>query len=338
MAFSAAEFQIGKLQLAPVYVEATLVNGVLNLALSNTGIYRGKANGLLTLDVSGDVARQSLNLNLDSVRALPLLSEIAGFRELDGTMQGKIDVRTSGASQHTMMANLAGSVDLLFRDGEIRGINIAQMARNLTQSTLNGWHEDKKEKTDLTELSGLFKIAAGVATTDNLKLLGPLVRVNGTGNADVAAKTLQFKFDTKLVMSLEGQGGPDNPIGFGVPVMVTGKWDSPQIYPDVAGILDHPDAAYAKLHELGLGLFGNNGGTGGNSFLKDLGNLLNNKGGQAPAPTDKQPPPQDNQTKESQTIISKPNEPRPQDAKPEDTGPQDSKSTIDKILKDILGK
>jgi AsmA protein len=239
-------------------------------------------------------------------------------------------------------------VDLLFQDGEIRSINIAQMVRNLTQGTLNGWQENKTEKTDLTELSGLFKINAGVATTDNLKLFGPLVRVNGGGNADLSAKTLQFKLDTKLVMSLEGQGGPDNPIGFGVPVMATGNWASPQIYPDIAGILDHPDAAYAKLRELGVGLFGNSGGTTGNSFLKDLGNLFNNKVDQAPAPSDKQPPPQDNQTKESQTNSENRNGPLPnsvqpnnsqnENSKPKDTGTQDAVPTIDKILKGILGK
>jgi AsmA protein len=348
LAFSATEFHAGKLSVAPVYVEAALVNGVLDLALSNTGIYGGKANGLLTLDVSGELSRQSMHLNLDGVRALPLLSTVADFRELDGTMRGKIDVSASGASERAMMANLAGTVNLLFQDGEIRNINIAQMVRNLTRSTLNGWQENKKEKTDLTELSGLFKIDAGVATTDNLKLFGPLIRVNGTGNADLSAKTLQFKLDTRLVMSLEGQGGPDNPIGFGVPVMVTGSWDSPKIYPDMAGILDHPDAAYAKLRELGIGLFGNSGGTTGNSFLNDLGNLLNNKVDQAPAPSDKQPRPQDNQTKESHTNSENQNGPLPdsaqpnnsqsQNAKPKDTGAQDAVPTIEKILKDILGK
>jgi AsmA protein len=244
-------------------------------------------------------------MNLNGVRALPLLSTFADFRELDGTMRGKIDVQATGASQRAIMSTLGGTVDVLFQDGQIRNMNVAQMVRTLAQNTLNGWQENKAEKTDLTELSTLFKLDSGRATTDNLKLLGPLIRVNGAGTADLAAKTLHFKLDTKLVMSIEGQGGAADPVGFGVPVMVDGKWGSPRIYPDMAGILENPDVAYAKLRDLGVGLFGNNNdksATGADSFVKGLGNLFGNQGSdhkdsQAPAAGDKQSQPQDTQSK-----------------------------------------
>jgi AsmA protein len=148
----------------------------------------------------------------------------------------------------------------MVQDGEIRSVNVAKMIRSLAASTLSGWQENKAEKTDLSQLSAFFRIDSGQATTDNLRLLGPLVRVTGSGTADVAAKTLQFKIDPKLVLSLEGQGGAIDPLGLGVPVVVQGSWAAPRIYPDMAGILDNPDAAYAKLRELGAGLFGT--GTG----------------------------------------------------------------------------
>jgi AsmA protein len=38
--------------------------------------------------------------------------------------------------------------------------------------------------------------------------------------------------------------------------VIEGPWVEPRIYPDIAGILNNPDAAYAKLWELGQGLFG----------------------------------------------------------------------------------
>ena len=215
---SAAEFQAAKLRLAPIYAELVLVNGVLDLALSNTGIYGGKGNGLIGLDVSGELPRQSLHLKLDGVHALQLLSTLADFGELDGTMTGEIDVHASGESQRAMISSLAGSVEMLVQDGEIRSVNIAQVVRDLTQSTLSGWQRNEAKKSDLTQLSGVFKIDAGIIKTDNLKLFGPLVRVNGAGTVDLSAQTLQFKLDPKLVMSLERQGGPANPIGFGVPV------------------------------------------------------------------------------------------------------------------------
>jgi AsmA protein len=86
-----------------------------------------------------------------------------------------------------------------------------------------------------------------------------------------------FRVEPKLVMTTEGQGRTSDPVGFGIPVMITGAWSQPRIYPDMAGVLDNPDAAYAKLREMGKGLFGPDGA--------GLGNILNSFGlGGAAAP------------------------------------------------------
>jgi AsmA protein len=283
IAFSASELNVSTLHFAPVSLEASLSNGLLKVDISKLGLYGGSAEGILILDASGLAPQQTIRMNLSGVRALPLLSELAHFQEIDGTMKAKIEARAVGTSQRDVMSTLSGSVDVLFQDGEIRHVNVAQLVRRLTQNVLSGWQEDKAGKTDLTELSALFRIDSGRATTDNLRLVGPLVRVNGTGAAYLAEKTLQFKLDTKLVLSLEGQGGAVNPVGFGVPVMVEGKWGSPRIYPDMAGILENPEAVYEKLRALGIGLFGKSRGdeksaTEAGSSMHGLGGLLGGQG------------------------------------------------------------
>ncbi len=94
------------------------------------------------------------------------------------------------------------------------------------------------------------------------------MRVTGAGTIDLPEKSLAFRVEPKLVMTTEGQGRAADPVGLGIPVVIDGPWAEPRIYPDVAGILDNPDAAYAKLKEMGKGLFGTNaapgesGGTG----------------------------------------------------------------------------
>jgi AsmA protein len=249
------------------------------------------------------------------------------------------------------MSGLSGTVDVVFQDGEIRNVNLAQMVRNLTKTTLNGWQKKRAEKTDLSELSALFKITGGSAKTENLKINGPLVRVSGAGTADIPAKTLQFKLDTKLVMTLEGQGGPANPVGFGVPVMVEGSWEAPKIYPDMAGILDNPEAAYSKLNELGQGLFGKSS-TGGDSFFKGLGNLFNGKNDNSkatPPPADKKGQTQDTPaagaasqgtaTKDAKAQdATKAPDAKPQDSKADDNKPDDTQAKINSILKELFGK
>jgi len=60
--------------------------------------------------------------------------------------------------------------------------------------------------------------------------------------------------------------------------VIDGPWAEPRIYPDMAGILDNPDAAYAKLKEMGKGLFGPGGGLSG---LGGLGGSGSGDGGQS---------------------------------------------------------
>jgi AsmA protein len=134
------------------------------------------------------------------------------------------------------------------------------MIRSLTSGILSGWQETREETTDLTQLSMSFRVDKGQATTSDLNLVGPLVRVTGAGTVDLGARSLAFRVEPKLVMTTEGQGRTTDPVGLGIPVVIDGPWASPRIYPEIAGILDNPDAAYARLKEMGKGLFGS--GTG----------------------------------------------------------------------------
>jgi AsmA protein len=160
----------------------------------------------------------------------------------------------------------------IFQDGEIRGINVAGMIRSLTSSTLSGWQQTNQQGTDLTQLSMSFRIDKGRATSTDLNLVGPLVRVTGVGTIDLGTKLLAYRVEPKLVMTTEGQGRAADPVGFGIPVMIDGSWSNPRIYPDMAGMLDDPDAAYAKLRDMGKGLFGP-GGAGLGQMLSGLGGL-----------------------------------------------------------------
>lgn len=273
---SAARLAYGDLRIAPLAFGATLNRGTLAAKVENLGLYDGLANGALTLDASGATPHLSLQGDLAGVPTLPLLSGLADFDHLEGKLQAKFAVQSSGTNPRAIMSNLEGTAFLDFRDGKIRGINVAQMIRSLTASTLNGWQADDVQATDLSQLSASFHIAQGKAETNDLALAGPLVRMRGAGTVDLGSKTLALRVEPKLVMSLEGQGGAADPVGLGIPVMIQGPWAAPQIYPDMASILDNPDAAYAKLRELGQGLFGTdpNSKTGKSLAGKSLGETL----------------------------------------------------------------
>jgi AsmA protein len=260
---STSELAINAFHVAPLLMQATLRSGRLQVALSTTGFYGGHAEGRLGLDASGSPPTSTAHLDLNGVRALPLLSDVADFHVLDGRMRAAFDLRATGANQRAAISTLNGSIDFLVEDGEVRGINVAKMVRTLAAMTLSGWQQTPAEKTDFTQFTALFRIKDGQANTEDLQLASPLLRVSGTGSADLVNRTLQFRLDPKLVMSLQGQGGATDVAGLGVPVVIQGPWSEPRIYPDIAGILENPDAAYARLRALGQGLFGQDqrGGT-----------------------------------------------------------------------------
>ncbi|MGQ0686149.1 AsmA family protein [Bradyrhizobium sp.] len=256
---SAAQLNLGDTQFAPAAIEANLASGILKLRVANLGTYGGLANGDLTIDASTAVPSYALQTDLTGVRALQLLQTAADFDKLDGKLQAKIAVRSTGNSQRAIMSNMTGTVFALFQDGQIRGLNVAQMIRSLTASTLSGWQENSQQATDLTQLSASFKIDKGQATTYDLNLVGPLVKVTGVGTVDLGTKQMGFRVEPKLVMTTEGQGRVTDPVGFGIPVIIDGPWSEPRIYPEMSGILENPEAAYAKLREMGKGLFGKDG-------------------------------------------------------------------------------
>ncbi|AHY55983.1 hypothetical protein BJS_05514 [Bradyrhizobium japonicum SEMIA 5079] len=267
---SANEAVIGDARLAPLALDAKLAGGVLKASTANLGAYDGQVSGEVILDATSGAPSFAMHSDLVGVRALPLLQGLAEFDRIDGKLQAKLALRSAGTSQRALMANMQGTAFVNFQDGAIRGINIAQMIRSLTSGTLSGWQDSEAQSTDLSQLSASFRIDKGQAVTTDLNLIGPLVRVTGAGTIALDTKMMGFRVEPKLVMTTEGQGRASEPVGFGIPVMIQGSWSQPRIYPDMAGMLDNPDAAYAKLREMGKGLFGPDGA--------GLGNILGSLG------------------------------------------------------------
>ncbi|BAL73704.1 hypothetical protein S23_04820 [Bradyrhizobium cosmicum] len=286
---SANEAVIGDARFAPLALDAKLAGGVLKAGTANLGAYGGQVSGEVILDATTGAPSFAMHSDLVGVRALPLLQGLAEFDRIDGKLQAKLALRSAGTSQRALMANMQGTAFVNFQDGAIRGINVAQMIRSLTSGTLSGWQDNQnssqEQSTDLSQLSASFRIDKGQAVTTDLNLIGPLVRVTGAGTIALDTKMMGFRVEPKLVMTTEGQGRASEPVGFGIPVMITGAWSQPRIYPDMAGMLDNPDAAYAKLREMGKGLFGPDGAGLGNILGSlGLGGATAAPGGSSAAP------------------------------------------------------
>jgi AsmA protein len=90
--------------------------------------------------------------------------------------------------------------------------------------------EAATQKTDFSSLTATFAFSDGVAKTDDLSLMSPLLRVHGEGSANYIAQTTDFLVRTSIVGSLKGQGGQtiDDLKDVTIPLKVTGAWTDPQ--------------------------------------------------------------------------------------------------------------
>ena len=260
LALSAQRIVYQQIKAGPVTIQATIAGGKLNLQVPTLKLYDGAGTASLAVDASGKIPLEAIRLSLANLDGYSFLKETASFESLDGTAAIALDLTTSGASQKAMVEALAGTAKVEFTNGAIRGINIAKSVRSLSTGILSGWQESASEKTDFAALGASFKIAKGQAETTDLHLAGPLVRMTGTGAVDLPAQALKFRVDPQVVASLEGQGGKTDLAGLGVPIMIAGPWSKPSIYPDIAGILQNPQAAYEQLNKLSGGLVSLKGG------------------------------------------------------------------------------
>ena len=100
------------------------------------------------------------------------------------------------------------------------------MIRALTSGTLSGWQQRPDQTTDLSQLSATATIAQGKATTSDLFLAGPLVRMTGAGTVDLGVKDADFPGRAETRHDHRGPGRHADPIGLGIPVIVQGRGTS----------------------------------------------------------------------------------------------------------------
>jgi len=230
------EMTIGKSALA-----LKLTNGKLVANLTELDLYEGSGTGRLVLDGSRNTPAVAANFDLRNISAYPLLRDAAGFERIEGSGTIKFDVETSGRSQKAMMSALGGAGSINFADGAIRGINVAELMRNVFSAATTGWASGGAQSTDFSELSGTFTIANGILSNADLKMLSPLVRVTGKGTVNMPNQTLNYRVEPKLAATLQGQGGEQESKGIEVPVVISGPWANPRFTPDLAAVLSNPE-------------------------------------------------------------------------------------------------
>lgn len=250
LALSAGEILIQKIQIGESALGVKLNNGVLTADLSKLALYEGAGTAKVTLNGASATPALNATFDLSGLSAYPLLRDAADFERLEGNAAMNVSVDTRGKSQKQMISALNGSGEMRFTDGAIKGINVAQLMRNVFSGALTGWNSAEAKDTDFSELGGTFTISNGILSNQDFLMLSPLIRVAGKGTVNLPQKTLSYRVEPKLAATLEGQGGETGSKGIEVPVMIEGPWAKPRFTPDLKAILSDPDGALNTIKDM----------------------------------------------------------------------------------------
>ena len=227
---SAGSLAFRQYRVSDVKVDASLDGGLLRIAR-----LAGRAWGG-AVDASGSAEAKShriaVKLAAEGVDVNALLKTVAGKDILEGTGRVHADLNTVGTTVGALRSALAGTVSLQVRDGAVKGINLARTLRQakaaLAMKSDAVSQASASEKTDFSELSASAKVANGVATSDDLDVKSPFLRIGGAGRFDVGRGTIDYTARATVIGSPTGQDGADLAAlkGLTVPVQLSGPFDA----------------------------------------------------------------------------------------------------------------
>jgi AsmA protein len=234
MTLTVGAIKVRKIQVGKSRLVIALHGGKLAADLTELALYQGRGKGRLALDGSQPGVGVDASFSLAGLQAEPFLADAAAFDRLTGT--GKVDIQVAGRgrSQRQIVSSLGGKGGVAFTDGAIKGINLAEMVRNVGSAFTN---TGGAQKTDFSELAGTFTIASGVVSNQDLALKSPLLRVAGAGTVDLPKRAMNYRIDPKAAATVQGQGGKSDVAGIEVPVIIEGPWDNLTYRPDLAAMV-----------------------------------------------------------------------------------------------------
>ncbi|EAR22862.1 hypothetical protein NB231_10428 [Nitrococcus mobilis Nb-231] len=215
-------------------------DGRLRVHPLTAALYGGTYRGDMQLDATGKTPRIELNEQLSGIQAGPLLTDVASFQKLLGTTDFNLRATTHGAAPEDWLQALTGLARFTFRDGTVKGINLAQAIR-AALARAQGKPPPPSEgplQTDFSELGGTLNLAGGVVRNTDFSAKSPLLRIQGQGVANLLKQTVDYRLTTKIVGTLKGQGGQDleQLRGIPIPLRFTGKLSEPRLTVDLAGL------------------------------------------------------------------------------------------------------
>lgn len=188
--------------------------GYLAATLHNVSLYGGSGRGRLEVDAREPAGRVVQDLAFDNLNAQPFLADAINFPNVEGRLEGSLQIRTQGSNQDEFLSNLDGSAHVEIVSGTLHGVDLGGVATTI-RNALRGELIAPEARTEFQGASATFAIADGVFASDNLSFNTEDLRIPGIGLIDVPGRRLDLRLSPR---SPRG--------GVAAPFSIRGPWGS----------------------------------------------------------------------------------------------------------------
>jgi hypothetical protein len=223
LTLSGEAFSWGKWRIERPIAALVLADGQLRLDHLSGGVFGG------TIDASGQLAavdgQANLTVAVHHVALDQALQQIAGSGALSGRADIDLALAASGLSAAELVGDLQGTLTLASRDGTIAGIDLPAISARLGEAKgamdLPGLVRGLSGgRTPYRSLDGTFRIADGIARSDDLRLVAEAAE----GRADTTLDLPRWLIHSRVELRLtEHAAAPP------LPVTLDGAIDAPHM-------------------------------------------------------------------------------------------------------------
>lgn len=189
-----------KLPFENVTLKLDARNGKLDLKQFQSRLYGGSIAASATLDSKAQPAKLSLNSNIDQLPIDRLLTALGEEAPITGKLKLDSQLNTSGNSERQWISQLSGKANLEIIDGTLPDSNLEQQLcqaiATLNRKSLS--QDYSRTSTPFTQLKTSASLRNGVATTPDVQIAIPGLRIKGKGTLDLNHMGMDQRLDIIL--------------------------------------------------------------------------------------------------------------------------------------------
>ncbi|MGY8813638.1 MAG: AsmA family protein [Gammaproteobacteria bacterium] len=241
-----SELKIGQLiisnaRMSDVVFAMNAKAGKIRLSPVSANLYTGNYKGDVTLDATTDVPALTFDTSLQSVDINPFMMDTMGASSVSGIGNMNLKLAARGIDSTAMISTLNGTGNINLENGILQGVDVAKvleqveiMIRNRRPAKIN-----QGEQTPFDTFSSTLTINNGVASSNDLEITAPGIRITGKGTVvNLNNNTLNYNLVASADQSTATRGEEQYNIGgYSIPIKCSGNANDPSCVPDVGEII-----------------------------------------------------------------------------------------------------